>query len=122
VPSAYYVPAALRSAVELLRAHGIRVERIEQPASLQLEEFQIASTEVTGQAFENHRERTATGAWAGVERTLAAGTWRVPMNQPLARLAFYLLEPRSNDGLLTWNVLDEALKEAKASPILRARD
>ena len=32
------------------------------------------------------------------------------MTQRLARLAFYLLEPRSNYGLVTWNVLDEALK------------
>jgi hypothetical protein len=43
------------------------------------------------------------------------------MTQKLARLAFYLLEPRSNDGLVTWNVLDEALKTGR-SPILRTRD
>ncbi len=43
------------------------------------------------------------------------------MTQPLARLAFYLLEPRSYDGLVTWNVLDEALKSGR-SPILRTRD
>ena len=77
---------------------------------------------MTAQAFENHRERTATGKYAPIERTLPAGTWRVPMNQPLARLAFYLLEPRSNDGLLTWNVLDDALRNAKTYPILRARN
>jgi hypothetical protein len=38
----------------------------------------------------------------------------------LARRAFHLLDPRSNDGLLTWNVLDEAPKDAKAHPTLRA--
>ena len=43
------------------------------------------------------------------------------MTQRLARLAFYLLEPRSNDGLVTWNVLDEALKTGR-SPILRTRN
>jgi len=41
------------------------------------------------------------------------------MNQPLARLAFYLLEPVSDDGLVNWNVLDEQLKDAKTYPILR---
>jgi hypothetical protein len=44
------------------------------------------------------------------------------MNQPLARLAFYLIEPRSNDGLLTWDLLDDALKDAKTYPILRTRN
>jgi hypothetical protein len=43
------------------------------------------------------------------------------MNQPLARLAFYLLEPASDDGLTAWNALDEYLKDAKTYPILRKR-
>ena len=43
------------------------------------------------------------------------------MNQPLARLAFYLLEPASDDGLVAWNFLDEQLKDAKTYPILRRK-
>jgi hypothetical protein len=122
VPSAYYVPEQLAPVIERLQMHGVRLERLNQPLMLQLEEFQIESSEVTAQAFESHRERTVTGKYSPVERTMPAGTYRVPMNQPLARLAFYLLEPRSNDGLLTWNFLDEALRDAKTYPILRTRN
>lgn len=122
VPSAYYVPAQLTTAIERLRAHGIRFERLNQPAALQLEEFHIASSQLAAQAFERHQERTVEGKYEPVERTLPAGTYRVPMTQPLARLAFYLIEPRSNDGLLTWNFLDEAMKGSKAYPILRTRN
>jgi hypothetical protein len=43
------------------------------------------------------------------------------MNQALARLAFYLLAPTSDDGLVTWNFLDDLLKDAKTYPILRKR-
>ena len=43
----------------------------------------------------------------------------VDMNQPLARLAFYLLEPRSDDGLANWNFLDEAIAGSDVYPILR---
>jgi hypothetical protein len=121
VPTAYYVPAELRAAVERLQAHGIRMERLTQPDSTPLEEFQIATNETTPQAFENHKERTITGKYAATDRTAPAGTYRVSLNQPLARLAFYLLEPRSNDGLLTWNVLDDALRDSKY-PILRTRN
>jgi len=46
------------------------------------------------------------------------------MNQPLARVAFYLLEPRSDDGLFNWNVLEGVAgsvapvrKIAKETPI-----
>jgi hypothetical protein len=31
------------------------------------------------------------------------------MAQPLANLAAYLLEPQSNDGLMTWNFFDRYL-------------
>ena len=40
---------------------------------------------------------------------MPAGSLVVRTDQPLGRLVFYLLEPESNDGLTTWNVLDEAL-------------
>jgi hypothetical protein len=99
------------------------LERLPQATdTLHLEEFQIESNVSTPQAFENHKERTVTGKYMSVVRSLPAGTYRVSMNQPLARLAFYLLEPRSNDGLLTWNFLDDAIKDGKIYPILRTRD
>jgi len=123
VPSSYYVPATLISAIERLRAHGIRLERLEQTSTLPLEEFRIATSQVTSQLFERHQERTVTGQYETVERTLPAGMYyRVPLNQPLARLAFYLLEPRSNDGLVTWNFLDDAMKSSNVYPIMRTRD
>lgn len=123
VPSAYYIPANLTAAIERLQAHGIKLERLSQPtASVQLEEFQIDTNTAMVQAFENHKERTVSGKYAPVERSMPAGTYRVSMNQPLARLAFYLLEPRSNDGLMTWNFLDDAIKDGKLYPIVRTRN
>jgi hypothetical protein len=121
VPSAYFVPAEQKAAVELLRAHGIVLERVDAARTLPLEEFEVAETTTTPKPFENHQERTVTGRYVTVEREVPAGAYRVAMTQRLARLAFYLLEPRSNDGLVTWNVLDEALKTGR-SPILRTRD
>ena len=43
------------------------------------------------------------------------------MNQPLARLAFYLLAPTSDDGALAWNFLDDLVKDAKTYPIARKK-
>jgi hypothetical protein len=46
-----------------------------------------------------------------------AGSLRVPMGQPLARLAFHLLEPSSDDGVVTWNLADEWLAPGEPVPI-----
>ena len=122
VPQAYYIPAEFGAAIERLQAHGIRMERLEQETTIDVEEFRIESNQVAPQAFERHQERTLTGKYESVRRTIPAGTYGVAMKQPLARLAFYLLEPRSNDGLLTWNFFDDALKSTAAYPVVRSRN
>ena len=45
---------------------------------------------------------------------VTAGTLVVRTAQPLGNLAVYLLEPRSEDGLATWNFFDEGLKDRRA--------
>lgn len=120
VPSAYYIPSELRAVIERLQLHGVRLERLDRASSLQLEEFRIESTQLAAQNFEGHRQRTMTGKYAALEKELPAGTYRVQMNQPLARLAFYLIEPRSKDGLLTWNFLDDAITDKTVYPIMRS--
>jgi hypothetical protein len=121
VPKAYYIPAKLEAAIERLEAHGIRVSRLASDEPLQLEQFRIDKNTTEPRAFQNHQERTVEGAYEPIDQTLPAGTAVVSMDQPLARLAFLLLEPRSDDGLLDWNVLDDVVKDAKYYPIPRSR-
>ncbi|CAN5809399.1 hypothetical protein BH23GEM3_BH23GEM3_26160 [soil metagenome] len=41
--------------------------------------------------------------WQAAERMIPAGSYLVPMEQPLAVVAMYLLEPESDDGFATWS-------------------
>ena len=59
------------------------------------------------------------GEYARETRTLEAGTIRISMDQPLARVAFTLLEPRSDDGFVAWGFLANTLQAGAAYPILR---
>jgi len=96
VPAANLVPASLTHVLDLLRAHGIETRRLVGARALDVEAFRIdASTPA--------------------ER----GTVVVPMDQPLARFAFTLLEPRSDDGLANWNVPADALDGTATYPIFR---
>jgi hypothetical protein len=122
VPSSYYLPANLAVALERLAAHGVTMSALREPETVQVEEFQITESTTAQRAFQGHNERTLSGSWVAAERTLPAGTLRIDMTQPLARLAFYLIEPRSDDGLVNWNVLDDALRDVKVFPIVRSRE
>jgi hypothetical protein len=122
VPESYYLPPGLDRVVDLLAFHGITVERLDAPVTRTVERFAIDSTRVAPREFQGHREREVFGHWEGVEQELPRGTARVRLtDQPLARLTFVLLEPRSDDGALNWNYLDTALDaEPRYYPILRA--
>ena len=123
VPARYFILPGNDKVLRHLAAHGIDVS----PPSIravtgELEEFQIATSAQAPNVSEGHRERTVTGRWVRVTRELPEGTRQLLMEQPLARLAFYLLEPRSDDGLVTWNFMDDALAaDPKTYPILRSR-
>ena len=121
VPTVYFIPPGHKEALDLLVAHGILVQPLRNSVSADVEEFQIDTNTQAANPFQNHRERTLTGKWVAAQHTLPAGTMTVRMDQPLARLAFYLLEPRSDDGLVDWNFLDSALgPDAKVYPIFRS--
>jgi len=121
-PRAYHVPPYLTEVVELLRAHGIEMQQIgDDSTRYALEVFGIDSMRVAERAFQGHHEREIFGRWRRTEARIPAGSWIVQMDQPLARLAFTLLEPRSPDGVANWNLLDRWLEgEPSEYPIRRA--
>jgi hypothetical protein len=117
-PAAYLLPPGADSLVARLRMHGVRLV----PAAAgtrEVEAFRIDSTSVAPRAFQGHHERRIWGRWERTTREIAPGTLMVPMDQPLARLAFTLLEPRSDDGFAAWNGLDAWITADRPLPVLR---
>jgi Zinc carboxypeptidase len=126
VPAEFYVPAEATKVLDLLRAHGITIRQVAQPVT-GVEAFTITSNTARPARqsidFGMHELRTIEGEWKPSTVTVPAGAaWAVPMNQPLARLAFYLLAPTSDDGVLNWNLLDDLLPQGGTLyPIVRKK-
>ena len=107
VPEAYLIPGHLIHVLDMLRLHGIEYQQIAREDTLDVERFRIDESRMAEREFEGHHMREIDGAYERLRMIIPDGWYRVDMRQPLARLAFLLLEPRSDDGLLTWNALDE---------------
>ena len=118
-PASYYVPADLTPVVDLLAAHGVGAEPLESAVTVDAEQFVISGTSLAERPFEGHNERTVEGDWEPVQRILPAGTLVMPVTPRLGRLVFALLEPRSDDGIVNWNFLDEWIEAGAVYPILR---
>jgi hypothetical protein len=122
VPSAYFIPPGLEGVVELLSAHGVKTIMVhEAPPGVEVEVFHIDSLSTSEREYEGHQAQEVWGSYGRHQAAaLVPGTVMVPMDQPLARVAFSLLEPRSDDGLVAWGLLRESLGPGQEYPILRS--
>lgn len=114
VPQGYVIPAQFSKIADNLRMHGIKVDLLTKSTSLKGEVFQIEKFEKAKQTFQGHAMAQAEGNFVPATKRFSKGDFIVEMNQPLANLIFYLLEPQSDDGLLTWNFWDDYIEANKA--------
>jgi hypothetical protein len=116
----------LAAVADRLEAHGIRYFRTEKDQAIKGERFKIEMSTLADREYQGtHKMRTLTGKWESTEQVLPAGSIVVPMDQPLARLAFLLFDPRSNDGFMAWNILDPVLASTPPPeyyPVIRTMD
>jgi hypothetical protein len=123
VPLAWAIEAPAADLVSLLDRHGIRHETLQAPRRAQVRAFRVSRTERSERPFQGHRLVRLEGEEEPLAVELPPGTLLVPAEQPLARLAFLLLEPASDDGLATWGLLgdgpDPGASQPGSFPVLR---
>lgn len=111
-PRAYWVPAAWGDVIERLALHGIQMERIEEPREVQVEMYRLGEAKI-GEPFEGHVPVTAPVTVEHRPQRFAAGSVRVPTDQPLGDLAMLLLEPQSPDSFFRWGFFLEVLQRTE---------
>ncbi|HKR23370.1 MAG TPA: hypothetical protein VJS17_12280, partial [Pyrinomonadaceae bacterium] len=109
----------LEIVIERLVQHGIAVEELTSPLQVEVDVFTIGNVTRSQRTFQNHREMKITGTYKKESMTFPAGTIIVRTAQPLGRLACYLLEAESDDGLVDWNFFDSYLETGKTFPVYK---
>ena len=109
LPRGYLVSVNDSSVIDKLQQHGIVVERLVEPARLNVEIFTVSNLTAASRSMQGHYPSAVEGQAAIGVRDFSAGAYFVRTAQPLANVAAYLLEPRSDDGLVFWNYFDRYL-------------
>lgn len=117
----YTFDASWTAVADLLRLHGVTVTTLNAPRQVSVEVFQVDSVIKSGRPFQGHQEVSLNGNWRTETRTLPAGTFVVRTGTPRDLLAMLLLEPESDDGLVTWNHFDSGLAKGKDAPVARLK-
>jgi len=108
-PFAYLFDVSDPLVINLFQKHGIQLRRLNKPQSFVVETFKVTDLKAAPRLNQGHYNETVTGTWQSEPTNFKAGTLVIRTSQPLANVAAYLLEPQTNDGLLTWNFLDRYL-------------
>lgn len=125
IPSGWLIPrqhvdsGRYAAAVDRLRWHGLRMHQVTADAQIDVERFVVAALTKTERQFQGHQEARLTGKRVAAKLSAQQGGLFIPANQPLGRLAFYLLEPESDDGLVTWNLIEAGLGPGETYPVYR---
>ncbi len=118
-PEAYLVPSAFSSAIATLKRHGLPVTTLREDITLDVEAYRVDAIKRAERPYQGHTAVDLSVTARPESRMVAAGTVIVPATGPLGPLAVMLLEPRSEDGLATWNAFDEGLAVGADFPVLR---
>ena len=119
LPPAYVIPQELGFVAERLKMHGVQIEELRDGEQPKGKAYRISAIDRSPRTFQKHNMiRLEVGAECE-DVTLPKNGYVVSTRQPLGRLVSYMLEPETNEGLVTWNFLDPWLKVGDRYPIFR---
>ena len=109
LPRGYLISVQTPEVLEKLLQHGIAVEKLLLPVSLEVEAFEVSELKAATRLYQGHYLNSVKGEYKTETIEFAEGTLLIRTAQPLGNVAAYLLEPESDDGLLVWNYFDRYL-------------
>ena len=109
VPMAYVFPPELENVAGKLREHGISVAELSSSEEFTGETFTVTSFTRSSYNYQGHNLTSIGGYFSNEVQSYPQGSFYVELDNPLAYLTFYLLEPESDDGLTIWNYFDDYL-------------
>ena len=111
----YVIPASIAKVIPLLLDHGIQVHRFTEPTTMELEVYEALGIR-RNEYFQGHYLKSVTGVEKKVEKVqIPEGWFYVSTAQPKGNLVSYLLEPETDDNLITWGYTDNVLRVQPAS-------
>jgi hypothetical protein len=118
-PGAYLLKPDSANLIKVLQSHGIVVEVTSKDETFDVEKYSIAKVSQATRVFQGHKETKINVTQSEGQEKFPAGSFIISMRQPKAALAFYLLEPESDDGLVNWNYLDKEVGRTatESSPV-----
>lgn len=114
LPVGYLMPPSMAGVVPILMDHDIAVYRFTGPASFEAEVY-YATDVRTDSYFQGHYLKSVDVEKETETVETAEGWFWVPTAQSMGNLIGYLMEPETDDNLITWGWTDHVIEESPES-------
>lgn len=110
-PLYYIVPPQWRDVIEVLRTHGLQLQKTEEAVTLEVESYRFAEVKFPSGPFEGRFMPSFKAERTHERRTFPPGSIVVPLAQKLAKVAVNLLEPEAPDSLAAWGFFNAIFEQ-----------
>jgi hypothetical protein len=110
-PRGYFVLPGWPQIEQRLRWHGLRAQRLTEPAEIEVETMRVGPPDLAEGSYQGLVRVTAPVERRTERRQLPAGTLWIPADQPDFEVAVQLLEPDAPDSLLSWGLLSTVFEQ-----------
>jgi murein tripeptide amidase MpaA len=111
LPEAYIIPAEWIEVIERIKAHGIAMQTLAKPLTLEVETYRFKNPNFRTTPNEGRHTVNTSLVPVTIERTYQPGSVIIPLNQPKARLIARMLEPGSSDSFLQWGFFNAIFEQ-----------
>jgi hypothetical protein len=109
-PKAYIIPQGWWKVIERLQINGIRMRKLSQDTTLEVETYRIEDYNTAARPYEGHHANSNVKvSWQKQTLQFLKGDWYIPLNQAGNRFLMETLEPQAEDSYFTWNFFDPIL-------------
>ncbi|HZH29275.1 MAG TPA: M14 family metallopeptidase [Pyrinomonadaceae bacterium] len=110
-PLYYIIPPQWTEPIEVLVAHGVRLQRLAEPLTIEVESYRFSEVKWASASFENRLPVSQKNQLVRERRTFAANSVVVSLAQPAGRLVVNLLEPDAPDSLVYWGFFNSIFEQ-----------
>ncbi len=102
VPQAYLIPKQFSDIVEIIKLHGIEVEKLEADKKLQIEKYKFKKVKFWSRPYEGRLPVNFEFEKLKEKAIVEKGSFIISTNQNTLRVILFLLEPASQDSFVRW--------------------
>ena len=111
LPEAYIIPVEWTEVIHRIKLHGLKFTVLNRPTIFKVNSYRFTNVKYRPASYEGRFIAQFVLDTITQNREYHPGSIIVPMNQPLARIAAYLLEPSADGSLASWGFFTTVMEQ-----------